>query len=153
LNVRGPGSNRQRIRARRCAVQALYQWQLSGQAPREILEEFVAERELIDVDIDYFSTLTRNIPEEFSVLLADLGEVLDREWARVDPVERSVLLIGAYELRFCPQLPWRVVINEGVELSKMFGSADGYRYVNGILDKLARRLRRAEITAAEQESK
>jgi N utilization substance protein B len=63
-----------------------------------------------------------------------------------------VLLIGAYELRFCPHLPWRVVINEGVELSKMFGAEDGHRYVNGVLDKLAKSLRQVEIEAAGQES-
>ena len=146
----GGGSNRKRVRARRCAVQALYQWQLSGHAPHEILAEFVAERELIDVDMDYFSVLTRNIPREISVLLADLATVLDREWTRIDPVERSVLLIGTYELRFCPQMPWRVVINEGVELSKMFGTAEGYRYINGILDKLARTLRQVEIEAGQE---
>jgi N utilization substance protein B len=120
------GSNRERIRARRCAVQALYQWQMSGQDPHDIFEEFVTEREVIGVDMDYFSTLTRSIPEHFAILL----------------------LLGTYELRFCPDLPWRVVINEGVELCKMFGAEDGYRYVNGILDKLAKKLRRVEIEAA-----
>ena len=142
------GSKRGQIRARRCAVQALYQWQLSGQDPQDILEEFIAEREIVDVDLDSFAALTRGVPREIVVLLDDLGELIDRDWMQVDPVERSVLLIGAYELRFCPQVPWRVVIDQGVELCKMFGAQDGYRYINGILDKLARKLRDVEIAGA-----
>lgn len=141
------GSNVGRVRARRCAVQALYQWQVGGQDPNEILKEFVAERELVKVDLDYFSTLTRDIPRQIATLQADIAAALDREWLKVGPVERSVLLIGTYELRYCPHIPWRVVVNEAVELCKMFGADEAHRYINGVLDQLARRIRPLEATA------
>ena len=138
---------RARVRARRCAVQALYQWQVAGQEPRDILAEFVADRELISVDMDYFSDLTRDIPAQIEVLRADLEPLLDRTWTQLDLVERSVLLIGAFEMRNCLEIPYRVVINEGVELCKMFGTVDGHKYVNGVLDKLAMHRRAAEMSA------
>lgn len=141
------GGNTGRVRARRCAVQALYQWQLAGQDPREILREFVAERELVKVDMDYFSTLTTDIPRHAPTLQEDLTPALDREWQRLGPVERGVLLVGAYELRFCPDIPWRVVVNEAVELCKMFGAEEAHKYVNGVLDRTARRVRPLETGA------
>jgi transcription antitermination protein NusB len=141
------GGHRARVRARRCAVQALYQWQIAGQDPQDILTEFVAERELVSVDMEYFTVLVSEIPAQFDTLQADLQSCLDREWKKLDPVERSVLMIGAYEMRNCPEVPYRVVISEGVELCKMFGTAEGYRYVNGVLDKLAQDQRTPEITA------
>lgn len=146
------GSNAGRVRARRCAVQALYQWQLAGQDPNDIVKEFVADRELVKVDMNYFATLTREIPARIAALLDDLGPALDREWAKIGPVERSVLLIGAYELRYSPHVPVRVVINEAIELDKMFGADEAHRYVNGVLDKLARRLRPHEVHAAQRPS-
>ena len=139
-----------RVRARRCAVQALYQWQMAGQEPGDILREFIAERELTKVDLDYFSTLTRDIPRQFAELKADLVPLLDRDWDKLGPVERSVLLIGGYELRHCPHIPWRVVVNEGIELCKMFGAEEAHKYVNGVLDRLARRLRPRESAAARE---
>ncbi len=135
------------MRARRCAVQALYQWQMAGQEPRDIVQEFVAERELVSVDMEYFTTLVREVPRYFDTLQADLTPFLDREWRQLDPVERSVLLIGAYEMRYCLEIPYRVVINEGVELCKMFGTVEGHRYVNGVLDRLAHTTRGAEVNA------
>ena len=143
------GGHYGRVRARRCAVQALYQWQLAGQDPNEILREFVAERELFKVDMEYFSTLTREIPCHLETLQADLKPALDREWHKLGPVERGVLLVGAYELRFCPHVPWRVVVNEAVELCKMFGADEAHKYINGVLDKTARSLRAQEIGARE----
>ena len=139
--------HRARIKARRCAVQALYQWQIAGHEPRDILSEFVSERELLHVDMDYFTTLVSEVPVQFDTLKADLETCLDREWRKLDPVERSVLLIGAFEMRNCPEMPYRVVINEGVELCKMFGTVEGYRYVNGVLDKLAQGQRSPEVAA------
>lgn len=139
------GGNYGRVRARRCAVQALYQWQLAGQDPNEILREFVAERELVKVDMEYFSNLTREIPRHLETLKADLEPALDREWHKLGPVERGVLLVGAYELRFCPHVPWRVVVNEAVELCKMFGAEEAHKYINGVLDKTARHIRAGEM--------
>ncbi len=145
--MRHSGGHHGKVRARRCAVQALYQWQLAGQDPNEILREFVAERELEKVDLEYFSILTREIPRHLDTLQTDLRSALDREWLKLGPVERGVLLVGAYELRFCPEVPWRVVVNEAVELCKMFGADEAHKYINGVLDKTARVLRAAEMGA------
>jgi N utilization substance protein B len=141
-------SNRGRVRARRCAVQALYQWQLAGHEPEQILEEFVADRELVNVDRPYFEQLTREIPRHAREIEQSLREVIDREFERIDPVERAILFIGVYELWHCPEVPWRVVINEAVDLAKMFGAEQGYKYVNATLDRLARRLRCEEFFAS-----
>ncbi len=136
---------RARVRARRCAVQALYQWQMAGQDPRDILKEFVADRELINVDMDYFQRLTRGIPASVDVLEADLRSVVDRKLEELDPIERAILLIGAFEMRYCVEVPWRVVINEAIELEKMFGAEQGHRYVNTAVDRLARAIRPTEV--------
>ncbi len=141
-------SIRGRVRARRCAVQALYQWQLSGQDPKNILLEFVADRELIKVDMDYFRKLTIEIPEHAEELKNHLSKVVDRPLNELDPVEFAILMIGAFELAWCPEIPWRVVVNEAVELSKMFGATDSHKFINGSLDKLAHDLRKTEIKAS-----
>lgn len=144
---RGSTAAHARVRARRCAVQALYQWQLAGQDPNDILKEFVAEREVVNADMGLFETLTRGIPRHIEELEADLMSVIDRPVRELDPVERAILLIGAYELRNCIETPWRVVINEAIELEKMFGAEQGHRYVNTALDRLARALRPVETAA------
>ena len=144
------GSNHGRVRARRCAVQALYQWQMAGQEPRDIVKEFVSDRELVSVDMEYFTSLVSEVPRHFETLKTDLTPFLDREWLQLDPVERSVLLLGAYEMRYCLEIPYRVVINEGVELCKMFGTVEGHRYVNGVLDRLAHTARSVEVRATQR---
>ena len=130
-----PHSNR--VRARRCAVQALYQWLIAGQPPKEIIKEFIADRELINVDMDYFSLLTETIPKNHEQLEALIAPHLDRDWQQIDPVEKCVLLVGVFELTSRPEVPWKVVINEAVSLCKMFGSEDAHKYINGVLDKVA----------------
>lgn len=132
-----PRPHSTRVRARRCAVQALYQWLLADQPPKEIINEFIADRELVNVDMDYFSLLTRTIPERYQELQEIIQPYIDREWAQIDPVEKCVLLVGAFELTSCPDIPWKVVINEAVSLCKMFGSEDAHKYINGVLDKVA----------------
>ena len=139
-----PALIRGRIGARRCAVQALYQWQMSGQDPTRIISEFVAERELGQADREYFRTLIREIPVHMDALEEPLAGALDRPIVELTPVERAILWIGVYELRFRPEIPWRVVINEAVELAKLFGAEQAYKYVNGVLDKVARTLRPLE---------
>lgn len=141
----GNSGARARVRARRCAVQAIYQWQMAGQDPRDILNEFVAERELVNVDMDYFQRLIRGVPAHIDTLQADLRGVIDRNLEELDPVERAILLIGAYEMRYCAEVPWRVVINEAIELEKMFGAEQGHRYVNTAVDHLARVIRPKEV--------
>lgn len=144
---RAGSGNAGRVKARRCAVQALYQWQVAGATPETILAEFLNEREVDKVDLEYFSTLTRDIPRGAEELRLLIEPMLDRPWERLGPVERSVLLIGAYELKHCLHIPYRVVVNEGVELTKMFGADEAHRYVNGVLDRLARELRAVEVNA------
>src|SRR5918996_5667448 len=135
---------RGRVRARRCALQALYQWQLSGKDPDQILGEFIAERELFKVDMDYFQCLTREIPAHIGILEQPLIGVLDRPIHELDPFEHAVLWIGVYELRFHPEIPWRVVINEAGEVTQIFRATQGHKYINGVLDKVARALRSSD---------
>ena len=139
---------RGRVKARRCAVQALYQWQLSGKDPRDVLNEFETERDMEHVDLDYFRTLIREVPAHVDLLEQQLRGILDRPVNEIGPIERAVLWIGVYELMFCPDIPWRVVINEAIELTKLFGAEQAHKYVNGVLDKVAHSLRSQEIAAA-----
>jgi len=134
-------------RARRSAVQAYYQWQITQQPIKDVINEFEKERsELKKADIDYFRRLLHGMVENADRLDAELAPLLDRPVHELDPVERAVLHLGGYELLYCPETPWRVVINESVELAKMFGAEQSHKYINSILDKLARRLRAPEIT-------
>lgn len=125
-------------------MQALYQWQIQEECAQKIVDEFEECRELIKVDLIYFSELVCEVAEKFEELKQSLLVCLDMDWERLDLVERSVLLLSAYEMKFCHDIPYQVVINEGVELCKMFGTAEGFRFVNGSLDKLARNLRPVE---------
>ncbi len=136
-----------RVKARRCAVQALYQWQIGGQEPTDILKEFIDDRETEEVDMEFFSELVQEIPRHATELQQHLDGILDRPFRELDPVERAVLLIGVYELKFRIDIPWRVAVNEAVELTKMFGAEAAYKYVNGVLDKVARGLRALEMAS------
>lgn len=133
--------------ARRCAAQALYEWQISGQEPSRIAAQFLADEDLNKADPDYFRELVHQIPARVAEIDAALEPFLDRPLAQVDPVERAILRIGGYELMQHPELAYRIVINEAVELAKTFGAEQGHRYVNGILDKLARAARSVEFSA------
>ena len=124
-----------RVLARRLAVQALYQWQMTSLGVEELLLEFDLERELGKADKNYFIEIITGVVRCFIDLKSDLEPVLDRDWERVQIVERSILLIGALELRE-GKVPSTVIINESVELCKRFGTVDGFKYVNGVLDAL-----------------
>ena len=137
-----------RVLARRLALQALYQWQVAGQDLREIEGQFLQRDESHESDLGYFHDLLHGVPEQLDRLDRELGAFLDRPLGEVDPVERAVLRMGAYELLLRSDIPYRVVINEAVELAKRFGAEQGHRYVNGVLDRLARRLRSLEVEAA-----
>ncbi len=139
-------SKNARIRARRSAVQALYQWQMTQIPILDVIAEFENERtELKKADIEYFRDLLQGTAQQTTVLDNQLGPLLDRPVKELDPVERAVLHIGLYELLYRPELPWRVVINESVELAKMFGAEQSYKFINGVLDKAARVIRSEEI--------
>jgi N utilization substance protein B len=140
----GKGS---RHRARRAAVQAIYQWQLTRQDPIEIEQGFLLEQDMAEVDIEYFRELVRGVPARVQALDGHLAPHLDRGIEEVDPVERAILRIGAYEFEQHPEIPYKVVLNEAVELAKTFGAEQGHKYVNAVLDKLAARLRPHERQA------
>lgn len=131
--------------ARRSAVQALYQWQMTQQPPAEIESHFILDHTMEDVDVDYFHHLVREIPTRLHELDDHLEPHLDRGIGEVDPVERAILRIGAYELEFHPEIPYRVVLNEAVELAKTFGAEHGHKYVNAVLDRVAAELRAHEV--------
>ncbi len=134
-----------RRRARRSVMQALYQWQLSDNEPQSIVDQFLGLLNPKKVDIDYFQL-------GFQGTLASLGNIdeqmapyLDRDIQQVDPVERAILRLATWELCDRIDVPYKVVINEALELAKSFGAEDGHKYVNGVLDKLARKIRTSEI--------
>lgn len=139
--------SRARSLARERAMQALYQWQLTGEEPLQIDRQFMEEQDMKGVDKKYFSELLREIPAHLAELDAHGDDVLDRGMEQVDPVERAILRIGIYELEHRIDIPYRVVINEMVELAKVFGAEQGHKYINGILDKLAAKLRSIEVNA------
>lgn len=140
-------SSRARSLSRRLALQALYQWQLTGQSSAELLNQFASDEGYPEVDADYFAGLLRGVTGAGESLDATLGALIDRPVAQLDPVEHAVLLIGVYELGQQLETPYRVVINEGVELAKKFGATDGHKFVNAVLDRAGRNLRAAEYAA------
>lgn len=133
--------------ARSYALQALYQWQLAGQPANEIEAQFRVDNDMSGTDVPLFSQLLQGVISHQSALDKSFEPFLDRAVQELDPVELSILRIGSFELTHRPEVPYRVVINEGVELAKMFGATDGHRYINGVLDKLAQRARLVEIQA------
>ena len=139
--------SRQRSRSRSLAIQALYQWQMAGQDVGAIIDHFMVEQDARKFDTEYFAELVRGVPARLTELDAALASCVDRALESVDPVERAILRLGAYELIEHPEIPYRVVINEAVELAKTFGAEKGHRYVNGVLDKAARNLRPIEASA------
>jgi N utilization substance protein B len=136
-----------RTMARRSAVQALYQWQVTRVDLSEVERQFVEEHGLGKADPEYFNELLHKIPAQLNVIDAALAEFTDRPVAEIDPVERAILRIGAYELLSRPDIPYRVTLNEGINMAKSFGAFDGHKYVNGILDKLAHKHRAVEVQA------
>ena len=140
-------SQRKRHQARRLALQALYQWQVTGDDLGDISSQFVAENDSDKYDIDYFRDLFQGVPTHLDELDRELQPLIDRDIERVDLVERAALRLGVYELLHHPEVPFRVVINESVELAKIFGADKGHRYVNGVLDKVSRKVRAVEVKA------
>jgi N utilization substance protein B len=133
-----------RSRARRRAVQALYAWELGGNSMRNVIDDFRSEQDMQIADLDYFEDLLRGVEAHRAELDAGMAPFLDRDIERVDPIERAVLRLSAYELKHRIDVPYRVVLNEAVEVAKRFGSEQGHTYVNGVLDKLAGATRAAE---------
>jgi len=137
-----------RSKARRCAVQALYQWQVNGGNVGEIYNQFLVEQNMAKVDEAYFKDLLEGVAKSLDELDEQLKPYLDRDINSVDPVERAVLRLGTFELIHRLDVPYRVCINEALEAAKMFGADQGHRYVNGILDKVAQTTRELEVRRA-----
>lgn len=133
-----------RKKARKLALQALYQWQIAGASLVDVESQFCEDNDMRTVDSEYFSELLHRIPASTSSLDQLLAPCLDRPLKELTPIELVILRIGAYELSKRTDVPYRVVINEGVNLAKAFGATDGHKYVNGVLDKLARKVRESE---------
>ncbi|GMR05538.1 MAG: transcription antitermination factor NusB [Gammaproteobacteria bacterium] len=133
--------------ARRAAIQALYQWEMTQQSRLEIEEHFLADDRLKKVDNEYFKELVHEIPRLVEDIDSSLSPYIDRDIALVDPIEKAVLRLAAYELIHHAEIPYRVVLNEAIELSRTFGSDNGYRFVNGILDKMGAEVRSIEAAA------
>lgn len=131
--------------ARRLAIQALYQWELTGDGITDIVEQ-CAKRELgrMPVDYDYFGALFRGVASSVASLDPRFEHFLDRPVNQLDPIERAILRSGTWEFVNRFDIPYRVVINEFVDLAKLFGAQDSHKYVNGVLDKLARHIRVSE---------
>ena len=136
-----------RSRARRRALQAIYAWQLSHTAIARVIDQFQSEQDMEVADQEYFEDLVRGVEANLGTLDEALSHFLDRDIAQVDPIERAVLRIAAYELRHRVDVPYRVVINEAIETTKRFGSEHGHTYVNGVLDHAAAQWRAAEAQA------
>jgi N utilization substance protein B len=133
-----------RSRARRRALQALYAWQLSGSHMKAVIEQFRHEQDMEVADLEYFEDLLQGVEAHVAELDAALVPYVDREVEQIDPIERAALRLAAYELKYRLDVPYRVVINEAIEVTKRFGADHGHSYVNGVLDKLAGELRAAE---------
>jgi len=140
--------SRKRTWSRRCAAQAIYQWQLTGETPGDLKAVFPAQQDMAQADMDYFESLLRGVVSGVAELDDQLTPLLDRKIGEVDPVERAILRLGAYELSAHPEVPYRVVINEAIELAKRFGAEQGHKYINSVLDKVAQKVRAVEVRSA-----
>jgi N utilization substance protein B len=139
-----------RRQAREIAVQALYAWQLSGGEP---LEQVEAVEELGSKELEFLKGILGGVVSSAAELETRIKPHLSRDFARLSPVERAILLIGAWELVHNPEIPYKVTINEAIELGKRFGGTDGHKYVNGVLDKLAAAVRPEEVAQKRSENR
>jgi N utilization substance protein B len=136
-----------RRRAREFALQGLYQWQLTGADAAEVARNLAELEGYAGADEAFLKAELAGVIGRADELRALLAPLADRKWEEVSPVEKAVLLMGAWELSSLPDLPYRVAINEAIELAKRYGGTDGHRYVNGILDRVAQAARPEEVAA------
>lgn len=137
-----------RSKARHYAMQALYQWQMT-KSPLNIIEaEYRTDNDMSKVDVDYLHELIHNVPANITAIETDfLPHVNDLSLEQIDPISLAILRLSVYELRYRLDVPYKVVINEGLNLAKRFGATDSHKFINGVLDKVAPRLRELEINA------
>jgi N utilization substance protein B len=144
MNKVSPSARR---KARRFAMQGLYQWQMTGTSIKEIEQQFLEENDMKKVDMQYFRELLSGVVTQLDTIDETMEPLLDRKLSGLDPVTQAILRLSSFELKDRIDIPYRIVINEGIELAKVFGSEDSHRFVNGILDKLAKEFRQTEVTA------
>jgi transcription antitermination protein NusB len=132
-------------RARRLALQALYQWLMSGHEISEIETQFRIANNMDKVDSEYFFRLLYDIPKSIQMIEESFSPFLDIPISHLNPIELTILRLSSYELIFCLEIPYRVVLDEAVSLAKEYGAQDGHRFVNGVLNKLAKQVRASEI--------
>lgn len=137
-----------RRRSREFALQGLYQWQLAGTDPLTIAEQLGDAEGFNKIDAEYFQLLLTGAVAGALEMEQRIAPLLDRAYKSLSPVERGILLLAGFEFEKCPEVPYRVIINEAIELAKSFGGTDGHKYVNGVLDKMAMQLRAAEVQDA-----
>lgn len=130
-----------RRRSRELAAQSVYAWQAAENSARQIIEATLEEVDNKAFDVNYYVRLVEGTVKNAAVLDADFTDYLDRPADEVDMVELAVLRVAAYELKFCPDVPYRVVINEAIEVAKIFAADDSHKFVNGVLDKAVKHLR------------
>ncbi len=138
-------SGRARRKARELAMQALYQMILSGGSIATVEKQFVLANDMSRVDAGYFKELLKGVNKNIDAIDNVIDKVLDRPFHKLDPVEVALLRLGCYELMHRPDVPYKVIINEGIEMAKRFGAQDSHKYINGILDKLAPSIRTVEV--------
>lgn len=147
-----PNKNRTpRHRAREFALQGLYQWLLNNEDVRTIEAHIRQAHGFAKADVEHFDALLYGTIKQVEALRVELAPLIDRDITQLSPIEHAALLIGAFELKNHIEIPYRVVINEAVELTKSFGGVDGHKYVNGVLDKFAATAREAEVNAARKD--
>ena len=142
-----------RRRARELALQGIYQWLYTGASPGEVLKDLSEMEHFQSADRAFLEAELEGAIGEAKALREKLEPLADRKWDEVSPVERAILLIGAWELVHNPEIPYRVTINEAIELGKRFGGTDGHKYVNGVLDRLAANVRPEEVAERKKASK
>ncbi len=134
-----------RTKSRQFAVQALYSWLLTGQSIADIEVHFISEHDMEDADVPYLQEILHFAAAHKMALVDHMDPYLSRSFNSVDPVEQAILLVGVFELEQRPDIPYRVIINESVECAKVFGAEEGHKFINGIMDKVAAKLRQTEI--------
>ncbi|MBC8520204.1 MAG: transcription antitermination factor NusB [Gammaproteobacteria bacterium] len=142
--------SKERSRSRRAAVQALYQWSISAQPVIEIITQFHEEGILDEADSKLFEKVVKGVIAEVTSVDQSVSPYLSRKIEQVDPVEKALLRLGTYELIYMPEVPYRVVLNEYINLSKTFGSAKSHKFINAALDRVAHESRKVEVAAHEK---
>jgi N utilization substance protein B len=140
-----------RRKARHYGMQALYQWQMTKKEPNIIEAEFRADNDMAHVDMDYFHELVKKVPATVEELDEHYSPFLqERSLGELDPITQALLRMASYELLYRIDVPYKVIINEAVSLGKKFGATDSFKFINGVLDQLASKLRKAEVDAENQ---